>query len=473
MNAMRLPFAIGLVASACVSLDPYRCASDGDCVAASGSGRCEPTSYCSYPDDACDSGQRYSDLAGTLALTCTEPAGPATGDTSSSSGDSGTQGESESGSGDMGGSDGSDSDTGCPPPCTPGGTERWSLVLPGDEVGHDALLSLLALPGGDLVAGGYTQNATRDAWLMRLTTGGDIVTSRTFDADTDVDQATAIALSNDGDIWVCGRGDSTTGFRAWIALFDATIGQTPLDEAFIAHDVCEEVGIAQSDAVVASGREYGSAGPYAWTHRFPPWAPEGGTTWFQGGPDSTDGLRASVRTDAAFLVGGSLDRRGVVFSMEGDAMGPMLVQTDGDGGVQGLAAADDWFVVAGFEDSASTLHEGWISARDEGGGERWTYRPAEPSATNDEYEAVTIDPVGDIVAVGFGGQGSIQRVVTKLSSEGEPKWSIVLPHHAPEAKNPEDIARDVVVLPDGDIVVVGQVTAADGTLDAWVARLSP
>ena len=79
MIAMRIPFAIGMAVSACVSLEPYRCADDDDCVAVSGPGRCESTSYCSYPDDRCNSGHRYGDLAGALSLACTDPGDPGAG----------------------------------------------------------------------------------------------------------------------------------------------------------------------------------------------------------------------------------------------------------------------------------------------------------------------------------------------------------------------------------------------------------
>ncbi|MCA9710303.1 MAG: hypothetical protein KDK70_30975 [Myxococcales bacterium] len=70
--------ALGL---ACGGSSVFLCQSDGDCQTREGPGQCQPTGYCSFPDDSCDSGQRYGDHAGgALATTCVDPA-DATGTT--------------------------------------------------------------------------------------------------------------------------------------------------------------------------------------------------------------------------------------------------------------------------------------------------------------------------------------------------------------------------------------------------------
>lgn len=49
----------------------FACADLDDCAAADGAGVCQPAGWCSFPDDACPSGQRYGDHAGDgLAGEC-------------------------------------------------------------------------------------------------------------------------------------------------------------------------------------------------------------------------------------------------------------------------------------------------------------------------------------------------------------------------------------------------------------------
>lgn len=458
----------GAVISACVSVEPWACARDDDCVAPGGNGRCEETRYCSYPDAECTSERRYSDLAGPYAGLCTEldpQAESSSGgaDVSTASGDSSTSS----------GTDGSDGSTGCPPPCTPGGTERWSFVRPGAARGDDKLSAVVALGEGDLVAGGYVQAATRDAWLLRVSPDGEVITELAHDVDGESDSLNDVALAADGDLWVCGSRRLMGSERAWIASVPTSLDAVAADTT-LAHFVCRTIGVARGDAVVAGGQDYGGSGPYAWAHVFPPWSLEAGTTTIEMGAQETDALRAAARIPGGgFLLGGARDLVGIVFALQDDGLGPIHVQTGPNGGVQGLAAGEDGYVVGGYQDSAGSQHDGWVSARDLDGSERWSFQPADPSPINDEIEGVAIGPAGEVLAVGFSGLGKPQRWVIKLDVEGTLMWSVLWPLHAPDDPLAQDIARDVVVLPDGDVVVVGEVTAADGRLDAWMARLAP
>lgn len=57
-----------LASTACLRTTSYRCADDSSC---GGGGACEASGFCSFVDQECTSGRRYSDAAGTLAGTCT------------------------------------------------------------------------------------------------------------------------------------------------------------------------------------------------------------------------------------------------------------------------------------------------------------------------------------------------------------------------------------------------------------------
>ena len=79
MSHLRLAGLMGallpLIAAACADLSPgFRCAADEECVQGDVQGRCEAALYCSFPDAACPSGQRYGAWAGGLSDQCVTPA---------------------------------------------------------------------------------------------------------------------------------------------------------------------------------------------------------------------------------------------------------------------------------------------------------------------------------------------------------------------------------------------------------------
>ena len=83
---------VGGVVGSC-GFDPFGCADAEDCVANGADGVCEATGFCSFPDEDCDSGRRYGELAGDdLAGECVEDTA-ASGTGSGTSGGISTEGE--------------------------------------------------------------------------------------------------------------------------------------------------------------------------------------------------------------------------------------------------------------------------------------------------------------------------------------------------------------------------------------------
>lgn len=74
--------ALGSWFAACAGPGAFLCSSDIECVASGVQGQCEPTGYCSFPNDDCESGFGYpSDAGEGLAGTCVDPAVVGTDDT--------------------------------------------------------------------------------------------------------------------------------------------------------------------------------------------------------------------------------------------------------------------------------------------------------------------------------------------------------------------------------------------------------
>ncbi|HET6583521.1 MAG TPA: hypothetical protein VFG69_08735, partial [Nannocystaceae bacterium] len=52
----------------------FACEDDDECNGNAGAGVCQASGYCSFPDDDCDSGQRYGEhVPGDLAGDCVPP----------------------------------------------------------------------------------------------------------------------------------------------------------------------------------------------------------------------------------------------------------------------------------------------------------------------------------------------------------------------------------------------------------------
>ncbi len=254
----------GLALGSCVDLLPYQCADDGDCTSMDG-GLCEADSYCSYPDDACPSGRRYSDLAGILSGKCagTPPGGsgdtvdPTLGsDTSASTMSSGSGPDPDS-SGDIGlpecgdgmvdddeeCDDGNEQDgDGCNTDCVRSGSIRWEATYAG-SAGEDDRYFGLALTGADaVVTAGYIVNeaGNRDVLISRWPADGVDPTHVFHDAGTQSDAAEAVAYVDSGDVFICG----VAGGDPWVSRWTASL-DTLTAEAIVAELELEALAIGR------------------------------------------------------------------------------------------------------------------------------------------------------------------------------------------------------------------------------------
>jgi hypothetical protein len=166
MRAAILASGLGLGAIVgCHLASVFVCGADHQCVFKGVQGTCEATSYCSFPDDDCESGKRYGEYAGDGLQDECVPVDGGSGDTSGDDG-SGDDGSSDDGSGDDGSSDdggttgtdgggtsgtgtGTDTSTGTPDDCG-NGTIDPGEDCDGDELGSATCSSVGAGNAGDL-----------------------------------------------------------------------------------------------------------------------------------------------------------------------------------------------------------------------------------------------------------------------------------------------------------------------------------
>ena len=485
--------------SGCFQPDVYACVGDGSCDA----GTCEPTGFCSYPDDACDSGRRYSELAGDgLAGACVEPiAGTDGSSSSSSSGDATTllpTSESSStteddpstgapgvcGDGNVDPGEACDDENldpgdGCSPDCVVSGTILWEQFHADPFGADDAALALAILAPDDVVVAGNLQTAadTRVGFYARhAAADGELAWVETFDdVELPSDLASGIVVNASNDIIVGGGSGvwpSTT--RAWVRAVGPggdelwTVAPNLRSLACLAPNgggaIAAGSGIVSTGpdvyaAVVLSLREIDGA--QQWRVPFP--AASSFNAIARVGADNF--LAATIPPgDMALVRGGEsglveLDR--IVGRFGGEDRGQAVAVLGGTeavalAGFIGTAAGNDW----------------WLRAYDENVQERWTQTDTElPLAFSDEIEGLVFAPDGSIVVTGMLTRVDKDMWVARFDPAGEIVWSRVLP---PEADNVgDDTGRAIAFTLDGSIAIAGERTRADGGRDAWVVKLVP
>ncbi len=464
---------VGLVAAmsaaGCVRIPGYACEGDAQCLDRP-LGACEPVGFCSYPDDGCDSGRRYSDLSGALADACvpttteTETDGTETATTVATAGGATTDLDTTTAGSD---------ETGCATDCPPadGGQERWSVTLAGEALGGDVLNAVVVLASGDIaVAGREDTAAGPDALLAVLDTDGNVLSHRTYDIAGGLDELLDVVQGSGGEVWGCGRADPPGQINAWIAEFASPFDDAPSQSVQLGHQVCRTLRQTSNLTMLAAGddNQWTPEGLGAWAYTFAPWDLEGGTTVF--GTTSPDDILYTSATlgDGTVVLGGRLAAGNVSVSpFDNDTVGAPLFEGNA-GAIQGIDATVDRVVAGGYEWTANQACA-WVAAFAPDGTEHWSWRPASPAPLGDEIEAVAIDGAGNVVAVGFVTTGPRERMMIKLDPSGDELWSKVWPGGPMAA----DILRDVAILPGDDILVVGELADAEGGLDGWVARLSP
>jgi hypothetical protein len=454
----------------CVQADPFQCDANEDCVSSRGVGRCEATSYCSYDDARCESNHRYSELAGPLAGECVAPADAESSITvaDDTASDETASGEASSdGAGETAGED----DSGGPMPAD--GHLVWSRLVAHTAGGSDRFLAVTRT-GERIVAAG--QQLSDLSFVALDPETGDVLASLIHNVGGTDDAVHSLVLGSAGELVACGRNDDVVlGRQAWIGTVDAALAGPPLVASFWTDHACHVVTDLDADRMIAAGEGVPIVpGPdFAWSYAFDRSNPTLGTVHNNEGEGSS--WTAATHVDGDVLFGGRLGTtsqtgKGVVAGLdEEDVPSQFTVFSDALWAVHALAPDEGGFVLGGFE-STDGAPAAWVSAHMAAGEERWSWRPGHAEWPASRIEDVAVDSQGFTIAVGSVSDGSDQqRWIVRLDPQGEAIWSYALPN---EMTGGTDIASAVVILPDDDIVVVGEAEVATGETDAWVARFS-
>ncbi len=502
----------------CVVGGTFVCTGDDECA----SGRCEPAGFCSFPDDGCGSGRRYSEWAGDgLADACTPQSAEGTSTALADSDADGTSGaETTTFSPDLGPpaernpsnivcgngmhevgelcDDGNVQDgDGCNHDCVPSGGILWTVVEDGPNSGDDYAHAVAVLPGGDgVITGRYGAN------------GGDLFV-KGYAADTGAPrwsklQGTSLteegrALATDGALrfYVAGFNSETETMGggenlftrayqldresdpgvAWTKTFDDVIdGDDRLAAVAIRPDRGELLVfgfIRAPDDTTTYVRAYTlDAGDSAWNV-----GPDLDTQVAQiadearGGVVTSEGRVFVVGTIVDPGVGGRSDgwlaELDVATSPSGVAFGPLVRfgTPDATDVVAAIAEAPDGTLVVGG-------HRGQRAFFARYDRELVELELVEPDAVAiSEILALAIDGTGAIVTAGYTTSEAHGRdiEVVKYGPDAVRVWR----DREDGSAGDDDVARGVAIAADDTILAAGSIRQSITGSDLWLRKYAP
>ena len=452
-----------LAAGGCFSRPAYECTDHGQCVVGGVEGVCELDGLCSYFDESCPSGRRYSPYAGDKAETCVDEDGGNSGPGSSSTMPSGSATAVSTSAGPGPGpttdpitsTTDDPSSTGCTDSCAEPGDVLWSIR--DDSLG-DAGAQGIAVAGDALVVTGWLGTQILFARYAR-DDGASLGSAPLASTAGGPDIGYAIAEAGSGDVVVAGAETTEAGATRGAVIRVAADNTVQWKRLYGSAEDDAFRGVALDDV----GRVYavGFSGTRAVVMPYEPNGTAGDVRVFPPGPEED-----ARRFDAvASTAGGGLVLAGA--TEQGGNSTPLLVRTTPDGAIvlEQLfdAGPANAAFAAGTTVDAASLGAGrladaaWIARIDATGSTDYA-RELDGGAV---VQALATTDVGDVVVAGYtDAPGNRDIWVAKLDSTGVEVWSQVIDD---TGDNDEAYA---VAVDDGTVYVAGQAAAA-----VWIAAL--
>jgi cysteine-rich repeat protein len=470
-------------ALACIVGGTFACTEHADC---SGDGVCEPTGWCSFPDQSCESHSRYSPWAGDgLAHECTTPDDGTTTafGTDGSSEDGGPSGPPavrdsegpECGNGIVEVGEACDEEDaidgdGCNTNCIESGTLRWRniKVSTGNDQGHDVATTAL----GESYVVGQWASSNGNGWLLKfMTDGGETQGWSGYYGAGRPDGALGLALREDV--------EPDCGAEGAAALF-WTGYESPYD------DPDDENPSRQADQITRRSDDLGGGPGECWKSSLYNSSQTVNTMKRFGDDRNTD---VATATGVEFVV---------AFGYHRDNM----TGFDADASARAFrlgSSASLWFWSAGIDDDDDYATAGvvdeegriWmVGRRVDGVGDvdawiahlavsdadppvptrEWT-RIYTDNARKDVFEDIARKSNGELVAVGSkGGRAWITTWMPETADNGNASAPLVELEYDLTG---EATLYGVAIDGAGAVVVAGTVATAEHGKDAWVEKFDP
>ncbi|MEZ4382082.1 MAG: hypothetical protein R3A79_12095 [Nannocystaceae bacterium] len=382
---------------------------------------------------------------------------------------------------------------GCNVDCRLSGATEWVREFEGEPLGADIGHAVAVEPGGQIVVAGVIRAAeSNDAWVSRLTAGGDVIWTQTFDGGAKLaDEAWAVAFTGEGDVVVAGYrtelAEEMPDIDAWVARLDGATGDPVWSSVFKGtgangSDQLRGVVVDGDGTIVVAGWLHNDAtGKDSLLRRY---APDGAEIWTavtDGGAMADDRAYALARSGNGNLVycgqrsdGAQLDAHIATVSSNGT---PVWGKTF-DGGTlankeiaYGCASNSVGTVYAIVTETKGLDDDYWYLTYN-ALGELTVNQRLGGTDAQERGRAIALSADGTLVLVGAEskeGEGT-NLMVRKQDSSTALLWKIGVRG----VGMADDLGHGVAIGPTGEVVVTGQVasTAADD-FALWISKITP
>lgn len=307
---------------------------------------------------------------------------------------------------------------------SPDGVRLWAQPFSHGPLGFDTGYGVDVAPGGDVLVGGTAAHwpIEEHGWIARLTADGELL----WDIDQpDLSNAWRIGAHEDGTFVVVGS-EPYFGIDeppAHVTRHAADGSQLWLYGPTGVQDLAEN--LARGVAYDGAGNLYFTGGLSDHARLLSKLAPDGGVIWElaleSGAYDYHSGADIAVTESGDVFVGGYID------------------------------------------------HGAWMARFTTDGAEVWS-DVVLPGDSFDAIEGLALLPDGDVVVVGIRSDAEWVTSIwlRRYTPDGDVVWDYTVPGEGPLGSD----ADDVVVTPEGDIVVVGTIYYGPVS-HLWVARFEP
>lgn len=327
-------------------------------------------------------------------------------------------------------------------------TQEWQKTVNGRGEGNDGAEAVALDEDGNIFVAGYVDvGDDTDVWVRKYNSNGRIIWTKTHDGSGRGDDAArGVAVNSDGESYVAGFvTDTDSRAHVWVRKYD-TDGSIIWTRSFRgpgdggkANDVALD---SEGNVYVIASVDVPLEASNIWVQKY---SPDGGELWSR-----------TFTTSAASKIN------------------PLFGNDD-----QGFAitvSPDDYIYATGYEDHTAedTWESIWVAKFDTEGEVLWTRTYDSSDHDHDHGFGIVADEesvyvVGRTVLYepGVGIRGNL--IIQKYSAEGRKLWQDVFDSESAL----EETARSVALGPDGNVYIIGSREHTYPNMNVWIRVYSP
>jgi len=288
------------------------------------------------------------------------------------------------------------------------GVSTWDFFWTGPGDARDTAYDLVVTPSGDVILGGLTSNATtqEDALVLMVEAGAERAawayvmdgSGSGLKVTDDTDVVRTLIIASDGNLVVGGqRAVTDESLNGWLAMLSASgevIWESEVSDDAGDRGTILDLAAGSDQTILALHLRFGAVDTECELFVFSELDGELLDEWVL----DSDGCGAIVPHSDALFALSSTDLSGMTAEIYSDSLELEWLGHGPSGQNSSLASVDAGVVLAGW--SSHTMHtDAWVGGFARGGQLVWSDGFGEPDA-DEGWNAVAVLPDGDIVVAG-------------------------------------------------------------------------